>query len=112
MPGRDSVLRVLLPALAAGKVRLCPRCCHGMFAAYDGKLDRKQSKAKAEQWWPMPPALSRTDNKTYVCSPCGTEEALEDALSGAVMAREDWGPRFLDDPDNGTMTNEGEATHE
>lgn len=24
------------------------------------------------------PALSRVDNKTYVCSPCGTEEGLDD----------------------------------
>lgn len=24
------------------------------------------------------PAVSRTDNKTEICSPCGTEEALDD----------------------------------
>jgi predicted RNA-binding Zn-ribbon protein involved in translation (DUF1610 family) len=24
------------------------------------------------------PALSRRDNKTYICDPCGTKEALED----------------------------------
>ena len=24
------------------------------------------------------PALSRRDNKTSICSPCGTEEALDD----------------------------------
>jgi predicted RNA-binding Zn-ribbon protein involved in translation (DUF1610 family) len=24
------------------------------------------------------PALSRRDNETYICSPCGTREALED----------------------------------
>jgi ribosomal protein S27AE len=26
------------------------------------------------------PALSRLDNKTEVCSPCGTDEALRDML--------------------------------
>lgn len=27
-------------------------------------------------------ALSRADNETYVCSPCGTAEAMEDFLGG------------------------------
>ena len=97
---RDEVLRVLLPALAKGEVKLCPRCCRGMFTTYERTLTTEQMKAKREGWWPLPPALSRLDNKTSVCSSCGTEEALEDALSGRPMERAAWGPRFLDDPDN------------
>jgi predicted RNA-binding Zn-ribbon protein involved in translation (DUF1610 family) len=31
---------------------------------------------------PVMNALSRTDNKTYVCSPCGTDEAMENFLGG------------------------------
>jgi len=30
-------------------------------------------------------ALSRLDNKTEICSSCGTEEAMEDYLSGSVV---------------------------
>lgn len=95
----SDTLRVLLPALATGKVGLCPRCCRSMFTRYEGTLTTDQEKAKREGWWPMPPAVSRTDNKTYVCSSCGTEEALEDALDGRVLDRAAWGPRFLDDPE-------------
>jgi len=31
-----------------------------------------------------PGAFSRTDNKTEICSDCGTSEALEDHLTGTV----------------------------
>ena len=33
-------------------------------------------------------ALSRRDNKTYICTPCGTEEALIDAGFQAADDRE------------------------
>lgn len=36
-----------------------------------------------------PGALSRTDNKTEICSECGTIEALED-YSGALTPQEEW----------------------
>jgi predicted RNA-binding Zn-ribbon protein involved in translation (DUF1610 family) len=36
---------------------------------------------------PVMNALSRTDNKTYVCSPCGTAEALEDFASNGTNLR-------------------------
>jgi len=38
-------------------IKTCPRC---------------------EQQYEGFPALSRLDNKTPICSPCGTEEALDD----------------------------------
>jgi predicted RNA-binding Zn-ribbon protein involved in translation (DUF1610 family) len=34
-------------------------------------------------------ALSRTDNTTYVCPPCGTAEAIED-MNGELTSRDDW----------------------
>lgn len=36
------------------------------------------------------PAMSRTDNKTEVCPPCGTAEALEDFLGTGAMPQADW----------------------
>ena len=35
-------------------------------------------------------ALSRTDNKTEICSRCGTDEAMEDYLLGEVMPQSEW----------------------
>lgn len=47
-------------------MKKCPRC---------GKL-----KMRDEQVWN---SLSRRDNKTYICSSCGTEEAMID--SGYIL---------------------------
>lgn len=47
----------------------CPRCG----STYDGY-----------------PAISRTDNKTPICSPCGTLEALEDFATHAVTPQARW----------------------
>jgi hypothetical protein len=103
---KDEVLRVLLPALAGGRLGLCPRCCRNMFTLGSGKLSAQEEDARSGGWWPQYPAMSRTDNETRICSPCGNEEALEDALSGHVMDRGSWGPRFLDDPDGKQQTKE------
>ena len=35
------------------------------------------------------PALSRADNKTLICSPCGTEEALEQYTNNGKL-NTDW----------------------
>ena len=45
----------------------CPRCGHGI------PNDAQEGE--------YPGALSRRDNKTYICSECGTLEALEDFMS-------------------------------
>lgn len=37
-----------------------------------------------------PGALSRTDNKTEVCSACGTAEAMEDWLDGGCRPQSSW----------------------
>lgn len=37
-----------------------------------------------------PGALSRTDNKTEVCSDCGTDEALEQFFGDGLMPQSKW----------------------
>lgn len=37
-----------------------------------------------------PGALSRADNKTEICSACGTEEALEDLYKGGCAQTSQW----------------------
>lgn len=37
-----------------------------------------------------PGALSRTDNKTEICSECGTLEALEQMLTGQPHSQDTW----------------------
>ena len=44
---------------------------------------------KCNKPYTEPPALSRRDNETYICSACGTEEALEDAMNIGLMSKED-----------------------
>jgi hypothetical protein len=48
---------------------LCPRCEQNRFTPYG--VDWEPSM-------PALPALSRADNKTYICSECGQDEALHD----------------------------------
>lgn len=56
---------------------LCPRCGVNFYTPYG---------VGWEEGMPFPPALSREDNKTYICSPCGTEEALEDFFGASVSS--------------------------
>lgn len=37
-----------------------------------------------------PGALSRVDNKTEICSECGTLEALEDYSNGSPLNKSEW----------------------
>lgn len=52
---------------------ICPRCGNQKL-----RTDR-----------PAMNALSRTDNQTYVCSDCGTAEALDDYF-GTPLKQTDW----------------------
>jgi hypothetical protein len=54
----------------------CPRCGGGI--------------PNNEQRGAYPGALSRTDNDTYVCSGCGTDEAIETMMDGAPMPQSKW----------------------
>lgn len=54
---------------------VCPRCGENTL-----RLDR-----------PALNSLSRTDNETYVCSGCGTSEALEDLARGlSRQSKDSW----------------------
>lgn len=56
---------------------MCPRCLGAIpTAAHPGKF---------------PGALSRTDNKTEICSDCGVREALEHFSIGQPMPQQKWG---------------------
>ena len=54
----------------------CPRC----FGGIPNDLQRGQYIG----------ALSRTDNKTYICSDCGTAEGLEDYFDLGCMSQAEW----------------------
>ena len=43
-------------------------------------------------WTPghYPGALSRTDNRTEICSDCGTQEAIEQVFGAGLRPREAW----------------------
>ena len=48
---------------------LCPRCKTRLYTPYDS-----EEPISADALYP---AVSRVDNKTYICSDCGREEMLE-----------------------------------
>lgn len=96
----EIMMRVLLPALAAGNVRLCPRCCRGLYEKPGHARNEVEQLAHQAGWWPPYPALSRTDNETYICSPCGTDEAMREHLSNSLHPQDEWGPEFAVPTDN------------
>jgi len=59
----------------------CPRCAIRRFTPYGqdrGPLD------------PPPPALSRTDNASYICSECGVAEAMDDMNGRPLVMPDQW----------------------
>jgi len=65
-------IKVVLKAVKTSKitVMLCPRCLHNYYTPY--------GETYVEHVSPSFPALSRRDNKTHICSLCGTQEAVEE----------------------------------
>lgn len=61
---------------------MCPRCGH--FIPND------------EQPGAYPGAMSRLDNRTEICSPCGTAEAMEEFINGKPMPMSEWIVTFRD----------------
>ena len=61
---------------------LCPRCAVRSYTEYGSGED------------PTPeapfPALSRMDNETYICSPCGQEEAMRDFTGEPPIPPSEW----------------------
>jgi ribosomal protein L37E len=64
------------------KTVLCPRCGVNRYTPYDAGVDMTDEAPY--------PALSRLDNKTYICSPCGTGEALRDFTRKAPVPPDEW----------------------
>lgn len=60
---------------------LCPRCEKNYYTPYGE--DRGPND-------PAPPALSRVDNQTRICSDCGTLEALMDMTGEALQTPDHW----------------------
>jgi hypothetical protein len=54
----------------------CPRCT--------GSIPNNETPGA------YPGALSRTDNKTEICSECGTQEAFEQMLVGEPIEQKHW----------------------
>ena len=85
-----------------GTVLLCPRCESGHFTPYtslrpqpvaedDFEAERELSRADREMQlrrFPFP-ALSRVA-PIYLCSPCGTAEAMRDFAGAAPVPPDEW----------------------
>lgn len=56
---------------------LCPRC-------NSSQIPNNETPGA------YPGALSRVDNKTEICSSCGTDEALEDYFTKSLTQIKDW----------------------
>lgn len=63
----------------------CPRCGGGI------PDDRLRGQ--------YPGAISRTDNRTEICSRCGTSEGTEVWLLGSVSPKSDWPVEYGPEPD-------------
>lgn len=64
-----------------GETVLCPRCGENYYTPYG---------EKHEPGSPPFPALSRVDNKTYICSECGTDEAMRDFTGAGPTPLDEW----------------------
>lgn len=60
---------------------LCPRCEDNYYTPYEVKRQVRD---------PLPPALSRADNETYICSDCGTEEAMRNWQNLPLQMPDAW----------------------
>lgn len=79
LAGGDPAAAINVPA---DGVR-CPLCRRGFFLA-PGQPGRRDG--------PLPPALSRADNRTRICSDCGQREALRAfGIDPEQLRRELWG---------------------
>ena len=63
----------------------CPRCWIEAFVPY-GAEDKEKGYAEGF----TPPALSRMDNETYICSDCGQDEAMRDYRGDPPIPPNEW----------------------
>ena len=57
---------------------LCPRCNQDYYTPYE-----------TEGPYPKP-AVSRTDNESYICTRCGTDEAMKDFAGSPLFTPDQW----------------------
>lgn len=71
---------------------------------YDNETPKKCPKCG--NWFLNYPALSRRDNKTYICPDCGVKEAMEDYMSSRKKEglEEATAKALLEDPENESLT--------
>ena len=71
---------------------------------YDNETPKKCPKCG--NWFLNYPALSRRDNKTYICPDCGVKEAMEDYMSSRKKEglEEATANALLEDPENKSLT--------
>lgn len=71
---------------------LCPRCERRLYTPYRTlELDDLPPPQRLEHLIAAPfPALSRMDNETYICSWCGTAEALRDFVAAPPVSPSEW----------------------
>jgi hypothetical protein len=62
---------------------VCPRCHVNRYMPYVPGQVRELDD-------PAPPALSRVDNATHICSQCGDAEAMNDFAGLPLPPKEDW----------------------
>lgn len=68
-------------------IELCPRCYKNEYVTYEASPELRQ---KAIRHRILPPALSRVDSHTDICSDCGTHEAIQDMTAEGVTPKADW----------------------
>lgn len=60
---------------------LCPRCERNHYTPYGEPWDPGD---------PLPPAVSRMDDQTHICSKCGEDEAMRDFTRAAPVPLHEW----------------------
>lgn len=65
------------------KAKLCPRCQRAEFTPYTARFDAPAGD-------PLPPALSRLDDETEICTNCGLDEALRDLDGQPPIPPDEW----------------------
>lgn len=65
---------------------LCPRCERNYYTPYVDEHGNTLPMAEDAPY----AALSRADNKTYICSACGVAEAMDDFGNAEVVPPEEW----------------------
>lgn len=70
LPNIEEAVRIIKKTRVT--VQRCPRCLTGFFTPYGNEVKFVPGVSPAFA------ALSRRDNKTLICSECGTQEAFED----------------------------------